>query len=199
MDKPAPTDVPIHPLLKARWSPRAFAPHPIPPEQFARLLEAARWAPSSFNEQPWAFLVAAADDKEAFAKMLACLIEGNQNWAKAASILMLTFASPTFARNGKPNPHSWHDVGQAIAHLTVQATSEGLAVHQMAGILPDKIRATYTIPDGWSPVTGVAIGHPGDPQSLPEPLRERELAPRVRKPVDAFVFHGAWGTPWKSK
>jgi len=197
LDNPAPTDVPIHPLLKNRWSPRAFAAHPVAADQLARLLEAARWAPSSFNEQPWTFLVATSAEPDVFARALSCLIEGNQNWAKAAPVLMLTFTHATFTRNGKPNSHAWHDVGQAIAHLTVQATAEGLVVHQMAGILPDKIRATYNVPAEWSPVTGVAIGHPGEPDQLPEPLRGRERAPRQRKSLDAFVFRDAWGTPWR--
>src|SRR4051812_20913230 len=125
MDKPANTDQPIHPLLKARWSPRAFAAHPVAPDQLARLLEAARWAPSSFNEQPWAFMLASTEDKVRFSKMLECLVEGNRAWASNAPLLMLTFASKAFARNGKPNAHAWHDVGQAVADLTVQATSEG--------------------------------------------------------------------------
>jgi nitroreductase len=199
MDKPAPTDHPIHPLLSTRWSPRSFASHPVSADQLARLLEAARWAPSSFNEQPWAFLVATSDDQPSFTKMLTCLIEGNRAWATAAPVLMLTFAHKTFVKNGKDNPHAWHDVGQAIANLTVQATSEGLVVHQMAGILPDHIREIYSIPNNWSPVAGAAIGHPGDPNLLPEKLRERELAPRERKPVSAFVFQGGWGEPWRSQ
>jgi nitroreductase len=199
MDRTAPTDHPIHPLLGARWSPRAFAPHPIAPDQLARLLEAARWAPSCYNEQPWAFFVAHADDKPAFAQMLDCLVEFNRSWASAAPLLILTVAHENFARNGKPNAHARHDVGLAIANLTTQATSEGLAVHQMAGILPDKIRTTYGVPDDWSPVTAVAVGYPGDPQDLSESLRERELTPRERKPFASFVFHDAWGAPWTTK
>jgi nitroreductase len=195
MENPAPTDHPIHSLLTARWSPRAFAAHPVSAEQLARLLEAARWAPSSYNEQPWAFLVATSDEKPAFSKMLDCLLEGNRAWASAAPVLVLTFAHKVFARNNKENAHAWHDVGQAIANLTFQATAEGLVVHQMAGILPDRIREIYSIPEDWSPVTGVAIGHPGEPGSLPEKLRERERAPRERKPLSEFVFRGEWGAP----
>lgn len=197
MEKPAPTDHPIHPLLTARWSPRAFAAHPVSAEQLARLFEAARWAPSSYNEQPWAFLVATADDKAPFTKMLECLVEGNRAWASSAPVLMLTFASKVFAKNNKENPHAWHDVGQAIAHLTFQATADGLVVHQMAGILPDHIRAVYSVPREWSPVTGVAIGHPGDSERLSDKLRERELAPRERKPLSQFVFQGGWGSKWR--
>jgi len=193
LEKYAPTDHPIHPLLAARWSPRAFAPNPIPEDQLSRLMEAARWAPSSSNEQPWAFIVATSENQPALAKMLECLVEGNRNWATNAPLLMLAFAHNKSARTGKENAHAWHDVGQAVANLTFQATSEGLVVHQMAGILPDHIREVYSIPADWSPVTAVAVGRPGDHNTLPEKLRARELAPRERKPQSDFVFHGEWG------
>ena len=195
MHNPAPTDHPIHPLLRDRWSPRAFAGKPMPKDQLARLLEAARWAPSSYNEQPWAFLVATKDDPAEFQKLLGCLIEFNQGWAKAASVLIITVAHRTFEKNGKDNPHAGHDVGLAMANLTVQATSEGLVVHQMAGILPDEARKVYGIPAGWDALTGVAIGYPGDPASLPDMLREKETAPRSRKPSASFVFSVGWGKP----
>lgn len=158
-------------------------------------MEAARWAPSSMNEQPWAFIVASSSDQAAFAKMLECLVEGNRIWAANTPLLMLTFAHNKSARTGKDNTHAWHDVGQAVANLTFQATSEGLVVHQMAGILPDHIREAYSIPADWSPVTAIAVGHPGDHTALPEKLRERELAPRERRPQSGFVFHGEWGKP----
>jgi nitroreductase len=195
MEKPAPTDVPIHDLLKRRWSPRAFADRPVEPETLRRLLEAARWAPSSFNEQPWAFIVATKDRPDEHAKLLGCLIEFNRSWANAAPALMLTVARQNFVKNGQPNRHAFHDVGLAIADLTVQATAEGLLVHQMAGILPDVARTTYGIPSDWEAVAGVAIGYPGDPATLSDALRERELAPRTRKPLNEFVFAGSWGTP----
>ncbi len=195
MDKPAPADHPIHDLIRRRWSPRAFAPRPIEPDKLLRLLEAARWAPSSFNEQPWAYLVATAADPAAFAKMLDCLVEGNRAWAKAAPVLMVSVAHRNFVHHNRPNPHAWHDVGLASAMLTIQATADGLAVHQMAGILPDRVRETYGVPADWDPVAGLAVGYPGDPDSLPDPLRQRELAPRTRKPLAEFVFAGAWGHP----
>src|SRR5262249_20652730 len=98
-------------------------------------------------------------------------------------------------RNGQPNRHAYHDVGLAVANLTVQATAEGLVVHQMAGIVPNKVRATFHVPEGWDPVSGVAVGYPGDPESLPEPLRQRELATPTRKLLHSFVFGGDWGAP----
>ena len=193
MDKPAPTDVPIHDLLARRWSPRAFAPRPVEADKLRRLLEAARWAPSSYGAQPWAFVVATGESPGDFARVLGCLVEGNQIWAKAAPVLMITAARVNFEHNGQANRHAFHDVGLAVAHLTVQATAEGLYVHQMAGIVPAKAKVALNIPEGWEPVAGVAVGYPGDPESLPEPLREREKAPRTRKPVREFSFEGVWG------
>jgi len=127
--------------------------------------------------------------------VLGCLIEFNQGWAKSAPVLMLTFAHLSFDRNGQPNRHAYHDVGLAVANLTVQATATGLAVHQMAGIVPDKARATFGAPEGWDAVSAVAIGYPGDPNTLSEDLRARELAAPTRKPLRWFVFAGGWGSP----
>ena len=193
MSRLANTDHPIHDLLRKRWSPRAFADRPVERDKLLRVLEAGRWAPSSFNGQPWAFLVATKDDSAEFAKLLNCLIDFNQSWAKEAPVLMLTVAQLNFEHNGKPNRHAHHDVGLAAGNLTVQATAEGLFVHQMAGILPDTAREVYGIPDGWEPLTGIALGYLGDPATLPEKLREREAAPSPRKPLSSFVFTGGWG------
>jgi nitroreductase len=195
MAKHALNDYPIHDLLQKRWSPRAFADRPVEPDKLRSLLEAARWAPSSFNEQPWAFLLATREQPEEFARVLGCLVEVNQGWAKAAPVLLLTVARLTFTLNQQPNRHAYHDVGLAVANLTVQAMAEGLFVHQMAGIVPAKARAEFHIPEGWDPVTAVAIGYLGDPATLPERLREREIAPPSRKPLKEFVFTGAWTTP----
>ena len=195
MKNPAPVDPPVHDFIRQRWSPRAFADRDVEPEALRSLLEAAQWAPSAFNEQPWAFLVATRGEPEEFDRLLGCLVPGNQTWAKGAPVLMLTAAKLAFDRNGKPNRHARHDLGLAVAQLTLQATSLGLGVHQMAGIDGDKARETYRIPDGWEPVTAVAVGHFGDPESLPEGLRERELGPRSRKPLASFAFAGGWGEP----
>ena len=194
MSKTAANDYPIHELLKRRWSPRAFADRPIEPEKLLSLLEAARWAPSSYNEQPWAFIIATRDQPEEYARVLSCLIDFNQTWAKAAPVLMLTFAHVSFDGNQQANRHAYHDVGLAAANLTVQATAEGLAVHQMAGIVVEKIRQTFAVPAGWEPVSGMAIGYVGDPDTLPKELRERELAASYRKPLASFVFTGGWGS-----
>jgi nitroreductase len=196
MEKPADTRYPIHDLLARRWSPRAFADRPVPPDILKSLWEAARWAPSSANEQPWSFLVATKDDQQEFGRMLGGLVEGNQIWAKHAPVLMVSVAAK-IDRDKDPYAHAWYDVGQAVADLSVQATALGLFVHQMAGILPDKIRELYQIPDTHEPVTGIALGYPGTLEQLSDKLRQRETAARTRKPIGEFVFAGLWGQPSK--
>jgi nitroreductase len=189
----AETSVPIHELLSERWSPRAFDSRAVEPEKLRSLFEAARWAASSYNGQPWYFIVATRDDPENFNRVLESFVEFNQGWAKTAPVVGLSVAGLKFENNGQPNRHAFHDVGQAAANLALQATSLGLQIHQMAGILPDKARELFSIPEGYEAVAGFALGYPGDPASLPDHLRERELAPRVRKPLKSFVFQGKWG------
>lgn len=192
MSKSAPVGPHVHQLIRDRWSPRAFADRSISAEEVKSLLEAAQWAPSCFNAQPWAFVVATRDEPEDFARLLSCLVPANQDWAKAASMLMITSARAAFEHNGKPNRHAWHDVGLAMAQLTLQAESLGLRVHQMGGIDIEKTRETLGVPEGWDPVTGVAIGYQGDPESLSEKLRSSEVGGRERKPLSEFVFGGRW-------
>lgn len=193
MNKPAPTDVAIHDLLLHRWSPRAFAEKAVPAEVLRGLFEAARWAPSSNNEQPWAYLVASKGDVENFRKMVDVLVEFNAGWAKHAPVLALSVAHVKTQRDGKPNRVALHDVGTASAQLTFEANAQGLQVHQMAGFDLEKARQAFSIPSDWEPVAAMAIGYPGDPAALPEKLRERELAPRTRKPLAEFVMTGGWG------
>lgn len=195
MEKPADNDHPILEPIRRRWSPRAFADRPVAPETLRSLLEAARWAPSSFNEQPWFFIVATREQAGQFERLLGCLKEGNRSWARAAPVLMLSVAKQHFDRTGKPNRHSWHDVGLAVENLVIQATSLDVFSHQMAGILPDRARQEFGIPEGYEPVAAIALGHVGDPASLPEDRRESELAPRSRRPLEEFVFTGSWGEP----
>lgn len=195
MDKLAVTDYPIHELIARRWSPRALDPRPIPPATIRSLLEAARWSASSYNEQPWTFIVARHEDREEFERLLSCLVEFNRTWAKRAGFLMLTVARLSFARTGKPNSCAVHDVGLAAATLTLQATACGLMVHQMAGILPDEARRIYSIPEGFEARTAIAVGHPGRAEDLPDDLQKTEGEPRTRKPQDQFVFAGGWGQP----
>jgi nitroreductase len=192
LKRPAETSTAIHDLIAHRWSPRAFESKPVEPEKLRSLLEAARWAPSSYNAQPWYFIVGTKDNPENYKRVLESLIEFNQGWAKNAPVLALSVAKLKFD-DGKPNRHAFHDVGQAAANLSLQAEALGLSVHQMAGIDPEKARKLFNIPADYEAVAGIAIGYPGDPASLPDGLRDRELAPRQRKPLDSFVFTGSWG------
>ncbi len=192
---PAPTETPIHEILAHRWSPRAFDSRPVEADKLRVLFEAARWASSSYNAQPWYFIVATKDDAANYKRVLECFVEFNQGWAKSAPVVAVSVAGTKFQHNGEPNRHSYHDVGQAAATMALQATALGLQIHQMAGILPDKARETFHIPEGYEAVAGIALGYPGDPASLPDQLREREAGPRQRKPVSAFVFTGEWGKP----
>lgn len=195
MEKPAQTQYPIHELLRRRWSPRAFSPRNVEPDVLRSLFEAARWAPSSGNQQPWRFLIARKEQPAEFDRMLHCLTDGNIAWCKDVPVLMISVANLRWD-NGEPNRHAFHDVGQAAAQLTIEAVARGLFVHQMGGILVDKIRETYALPEGFEAVAGFALGYPGEPDQLSGKLRDRELAPRKRNPVDSFVFSGRWSQGW---
>ena len=201
MRKPAPSDYPVHELIRERWSPRAFADKLVAQNVLRSIFEAARWAPSSNNEQPWAYLVAARDDKENFEKVLSVLVEFNANWAKGAAVLAIAVAELAFAKNNAPNRNAQYDTGAATALLTVEATAHGLFVHQMAGFDPEKARQVFGIPAGWEAIAAIAIGYAGDPATLPQPLQDREMAPRKRKPIAEFVMAGHWGhtAPFVSK
>ncbi len=194
-ERQAETRYAIHELIGRRWSPRAFSPRPVEREKLQSLLEAARWAPSSYNDQPWSYIVATKGDPANFERMLDALGDFNRQWAKEAPVLVLAVAKLHFERSGKPNRHAWYDVGQAVANLTVQATALDLYVHQMAGFDPARARELFDIPDGHEPVAVMAAGYLGDPATLPEPLRGLELTPSTRKPLEDFVFSGRWGEP----
>ncbi|MBX3401038.1 MAG: nitroreductase family protein [Gemmataceae bacterium] len=191
--KQANPDHPIHDLIARRWSPYAFADRAVSDDDLRSLFEAARWAASSYNEQPWSYIVATKADPDTFERLLSCLVEGNQGWAAAAPVLALGCTSLRFTLNGQPNAAAVHDLGLASANLTLEATARGLLIHQMIGILPDKARELYRIPEGVQAVTGLAIGYAADPSTLLEKYRERDLAPRSRKPLNEFVFSGEWG------
>ena len=180
--------------IAAGESPYSFAARPVAKDDLHSLFEAARWAASSYNEQPWSYLVGTKEAPEDFTRVLSCLVEGNQAWAKAAPALALGCTSLNFVRNGKPNAAAVHDLGLASASLVMEATARGLFVHQMIGILPDKARELYRIPEDVQPKTALAIGYAGDPNPLPELYKERDLAARNRKGLNDFVFGGQWGT-----
>lgn len=191
--KVAATDHDIDLLLRSRWSPRAFGDRPVTRPETLRLLEAARWAPSCANEQPWRFIVASRGDAAAFNRVLECLVEGNRRWAGRASVLLVLVAKLTFDRNGAPNKYAQHDVGMALANLLLQATAMGISGHPMAGFDAEATRVACQIPAGFDPVSVTALGYPGDPDTLADPYRDREVASRERLAVTQLAFSGAWG------
>ncbi len=185
---------PIHELIARRWSPYAFADRPVSIDDLRSLFEAARWAASSYNEQPYSYIVATRQDTAEFERLLSCLVEGNQAWAKAAPVLAIGCTSLRFRLNGQPNAAAVHDLGLASATLTLEATARGIYVHQMIGIVPARVSELYAVPEGVQPTTGLAIGYVSDAGTSPDNLRQRDLALRTRKPVSEFVFTGKWGT-----
>ena len=191
-DKTAQTSRPIHPLLSQRWSPRAFADRPVEAAELVALLEAARWAPSSYNEQPWHFIVAPKDETKSFDRLLGCLSRGNASWAAKAPVLMLAVAQ-LVDEDGDPNRHAFYDVGQAVAQMALQALDLGLYMHQMAGFDGEKAQQVFAIPAQFEPAAAIALGYLGDPADLPERYREGEAQPRSRKALAEFVFAGQWG------
>ena len=191
--KLAVTDHPVHELISSRFSPYAFSDRAIGREDLLSIFEAARWAASSYNEQPWSYIVATKSDAAEYERLLSCLVEANQNWAKAAPVLALGIARTLFTRNDKPNAAAYHDLGASSAHLTLEATARGLSVHQMIGIDPDRARELYGIPDHSEALTAIAIGYPAKASQAPEPYRQRDEAPRDRKPLQEFVFMGRYG------
>jgi nitroreductase len=195
MSKIALTDHPIQQALSHRWSPYAYAERPVADEDLRSLFEAARWAASAYNEQPWRYLVARRSDGEQYDRVLSCLVEANQAWAKQAPVLVITVVAETYARNGKPNRGAPHDVGLAAGNLCAEATARGLHVHQMGGILPDRARELFDIPEGFRAITGLAIGYAADPADLDAETRAKETSPRSRRPLAETVFTGAWERP----
>ncbi|HQO33069.1 MAG TPA: nitroreductase family protein [bacterium] len=193
MENIAKTDHPVMDVIKRRWSPRAISNRPVEPEKLRIVLEAARWAPSCYNNQSWRFLVATRDDPVEFERMLGCLVEQNIVWARSAPVLMICVAPLNLEFNGQPNRHAFFDAGLASENMILQAVDLGLCVHPMAGFSPDRTREIYHVPEGFEPITAFAIGYPGDPESLPDNLKQMELAPRTRRPIREFVFTGDWG------
>jgi len=195
--KRAAPDHPIQQLLVERYSPYGFAERTVSKADLLSLFEAARWAASSYNEQPWSYILAMREDGEQFQRVLSCLLEANQAWAKAAPVLAIGCTRLNFTRNGQPNRVAIHDLGLASANLSFEATARGLAVHQMAGIVPEKVREIFQVPPDVQPETGLAIGYAADPDSEPEPLRQKDSSPRTRKPLSQFVYGDKWGTASK--
>ena len=186
----------VHDLIRHRWSPRAFDPaRSVSRGDLLRLFEAARWAPSSFNEQPWRFVVVMRDQSPAaWDAMTASLSPANRSWASAAPVLVLAAIRLALERNEQPNPLAWYDAGQAVALLTLQATAQGLSVRQMEGFDREHARRVADVPVGFDPLVMMAIGYAGDPDTLSsDKHRVAERAPRRRRAIGEFVFENAWG------
>ncbi|KAA5543611.1 NAD(P)H-flavin oxidoreductase [Roseiconus nitratireducens] len=191
-----PTEQDVLDAVNRRWSPYRFERRGVEPEKLRRCFEAARWAASSFNEQPWRWILAEREDSAAFDKALGCLLEANRAWAANAGVLILTAYRTKFSRNENPNRVALHDLGQAAAHLALQAAALGLQAHQMAGVNLSQIRTEYQIPEDFEPATAIAIGYPVvDPPQNDEDktLAAREAGPRQRRPISEQVFAGTWG------
>lgn len=180
----------VLPVFLQRWSPRAMSGAPVTKPELMRLLEAARWAPSSYNEQPWRFLYGYRGTP-AFDSLFALLMEANQAWCKNAGALLLLASHDTFSRNGKPNGVSEFDAGSAWENLALQGASMGLVIHAMAGFDAAKATAALKIPAGVKPLAMIAVGRPGEIESLPEDYRKIE-APSPRKKVEEIAREGAW-------
>lgn len=190
LGKSADAHHPIHELISERWSPRAFAERPVEREKLQSLFEAARWAASAGNKQPWTFLFATQEDTEAHARLVEGLNESNQIWAQHAPVLVVTVAQ-LYPYPGREHV-SFYDLGMAAGNLHTQAVALGLVSHPMGGFDAQKLRASLQIPEGHEILSVIAIGYPGSGEALPEALRERELLARTRKPQQEFVFEGVW-------
>lgn len=195
-DKPAVTHSPLHDLIKRRWSPVSFDPtRPIEKSKLLSILEAARWSASSYNSQPWRFIVASRDNKREFAKVLSVLMEGNQAWAKHAGVLMIA-ATQTHRDTGEANSHAIHDLGLAIGQMVLQALDYDIYAHQMAGFFPDKASELYRIPANYQPKTAIAFGYrASDLSHLSDAQRVRDASQRQRQELAEMVFTGAWAQP----
>lgn len=195
MEREAQTKFAVHESIKKRCSPRAFSDYLPTFDELGSLLEAARWAPSCFNGQPWRFILARKDQEELYQTIFECLVDKNQKWAYQAPVLGIMAAKKTFDYNGKPNFWSDFDCGLAMGQLVLQAEILGLSVHIMAGFHRDKAKEVFNIPEDFEPLVAFAIGRKGDPDTLPEEYAEQEKAPRERKSLQELVFGKEWGKP----
>jgi Nitroreductase len=190
LQKQANAQYPIHDLISQRWSPRAFSDRPVELEKLSSLFEAARWAASAANKQPWSFIYATKENSADFERLAGIMFDNNRIWAQNAPALVLAIA-----KRGEYAGYeymTYYDLGMAAGNLVTQAVELGLVTHQMAGFDKGKAHSELHIPEGYDPLTMIAIGYPGDYEDLPEALRERELAERTRQPQEEFVFEGSW-------
>lgn len=198
--KSATSAFPLHDIITKRWSCRAFdADRPVSREQIVALMEAARWAPSCFGDEPWRFIAWDKNsDPVTWQRAFDCLVEWNQNWVKNAPLLVLVTANSVFRKNGKPNAWGQYDSGAAAENLCLQAVAMGLMAHQMGGFDADKVRQTFGIPEQFACMAMIAVGYQGEETVLNEELRELEIAPRSRTPLGEHFFEGSWGKGLKT-
>lgn len=195
--KTAITNEPIHEIIASRWSPRAFNPHKtVSREQIISICEAGRWAPSSYGDEPWRFMVWDKNhDEENWNKAFECLGEWNQKWAKNAPVLIASFAVHTFQKNGKPNRHGEYDTGAAAENICLQATALGLMAHQMGGYDSDKLKKEFNIPEEFTSMSMIAVGEQGELEHIDEDYHAAEKAKRYRKPLGITFFDSQWENP----
>ena len=192
MKKPIASTYKTNSLIKYRWSPRAFSERSVEKDKIMRILEAARWAPSAFNEQPWRFIIG-IKGSETYEKVLKTLGEWNQKWAGKAPLLILNMAKKTFTHNKKPNETSAYDLGQAVGYMCLEAMNQGVYSHQMSGFSQEKAISFFQIPDDFEPVSVTAFGYYGEPKELQEDMYKSELAKRIRKEFDDLIFTNNFG------
>jgi len=197
MKNPAITQTPIDETLASRWSGRAYdATKAVSQTQIISLLEAARWAPSCFGDQPWRFIVwDKTTDIKAWQQAFDCLVPANQSWVKDSPVLVLVCADTLFGHNQKPNRWAQYDTGAAAENLCLQASSIGLMAHQMGGFDADKAREAFAVPTQYVPMAMVAVGYAADISILEGEILARETAERKRKPLNELFFKGTWGAP----
>ncbi len=197
MKKPATTEVPIHELIAARWSGRAYDAHrPVSREQVIALLEAGRWAPSCYGDQPWRFVVWNKGGNAAgWQQVVDTLSPGNQGWAKDAPLLVLVCADTLFNHNGQPNRHAQYDTGAAAENLCLQAEAQGMMAHQMGGFDAGKVREIAGVPERFTLMAVISVGYPADPATFSPEVAERENATRKRRELGELCFKERWGQP----
>lgn len=187
------TEFPVLEIINKRWSRRAYDEREVEDEKLHRIFEAARWAPSSMNEQPWAFLYAKKGE-DAWDMLFESLMDGNRPWAQRANVLIMCLAKRNFDYKERPNRHHMHDLGQAVAFLSLEATELGLNLHQMGGFHEDIAREAFQVDEAWEIGHIIALGYPGDASLLEEPYLSREFSERKRKPQSEFVFRASLQT-----
>lgn len=195
MDKTAQNLFPIHDLIKNRWSPRAYLDKPVEASKLQRVLEAGRWAASSMNEQPWRLIVGRRDMGETYDKIYDALVDFNKEWTKGVPVLMLIVGKTHLTKGDKENRHFKYDCGQFAANMALQATAEGLHMHQMGGFSRTKAEANFNIPEGYEPITAVVLGYQGNISRLNTDHQKSEEAKRERKDWSSLFFEDTWEKP----